>query len=179
MSGNTAVRGNITRRAFLLGTTALGAGVLAAACGQPAPAMEEKAEMAPEQKEEAKAEAQAPSGPQGEALYWHRGFFDFEPWAKEFAEQNPGLTMNAVGEADRLNKFKAAVAAGGRLRLGDDGSLRGPPGGRARARAGGRLVRRRECLRAGPCLTAAAPQPASPLQSGGRGGAREVTGNAP
>ena len=101
----------ITRRTFLAGATVLGAGVLAAACGQPAPAMEEQ-EMAPEKKEEAQAEADAPSGPQGEALYWHRGFFDFEPFAKEFAELNPGLTFNAVGEADRLNKFVAAVAAG-------------------------------------------------------------------
>lgn len=103
---------HITRRTFLGGASVLGMGALAAACGQAAPAMDEKAEMAPEQKEEAKAEAEAPAGPQGEALYWHRGFFDFEPWAKEFAELNPGLTMNAVGEADRLNKFKAAVAAG-------------------------------------------------------------------
>ena len=86
----------ITRRTFLAGTTLLGAGVLAAACGQPAPAMEEQ-EMAPEKKEEAKAEADAPSGPQGEALYWHRGFFDFEPFAAEFADLNPGLTFNAVG----------------------------------------------------------------------------------
>ena len=68
--------------------------------------------MAPEQQEEAQAEAEAPAGPQGEALYWHRGFFDFEPWAKEFADLNPGLTFNAVGESDRLNKFKTAVAAG-------------------------------------------------------------------
>ena len=111
MGKATVVRERITRRGFMFGVTALGAGALAAACGQAAPAMEEQ-EMAPEQKEEAKAEAEAPSGPQGEALYWHRGFFDFEPWAKEFAEMNPGLTLNAVGEADRLNKFKTAVAAG-------------------------------------------------------------------
>ena len=91
------MREQITRRTLLAGTTLLGAGVLAAACGQAAPAMEEK-DMAPEKKEEAKAEADAPSGPQGEALYWHRGFFDFEPFAKEFAELNPGLTFNAVGE---------------------------------------------------------------------------------
>ena len=101
----------ITRRTFLAGATVLGAGVLAAACGQAAPAMDEQ-EMAPEKKEEAKPEAEAPSGPQGEALYWHRGFFDFEPFAAEFADLNPGLTFNAVGEADRLNKFVAAVAAG-------------------------------------------------------------------
>ena len=82
----------ITRRTFLAGATVLGAGVLAAACGQAAPAMDEQ-EMAPEKKEEAKPEAEAPSGPQGEALYWHRGFFDFEPFAAEFADLNPGFDV--------------------------------------------------------------------------------------